>query len=218
MILLTSKFKVINGWSRDELIILASSYSVVVGLFHMIFSRNIDRFSQLVNKGELDQLLLKPASSQFLASFWLIHLPTISRVAAGLIFNFYMLSKLNISISLINLIGFVVLIIFSITLLYAIWFSVIILAIWFPQLSNLTELLYNLGNLSRFPREIYQELKWYIFVFLLPYSLMVATPVKALIGKSLTGDFWMLLGFSAVLLWFSRHFWHFALKFYTSAN
>lgn len=218
MLLLTTRIKTINGWSRNELIILASSYSIVVGLFHVIFARNLDRFSQLINKGELDQLLLKPVSSQFLASFWFVNLATMSRVLGGLVFNFYLLNKLGMSVTFINILGFIVLTIFSLMLLYSIWFLATTLTFWFPQLSNLTELLYTLGNISRFPREVYQELKWYVFLFLLPYSLMVATPTKALINKALTGDFLMLLGFSVGLFILSKFFWRFALRFYTSAN
>lgn len=216
--LLTSKAKSINGWTRDELLILSGAYSIVITLFHMFFSRNFERFSQVINRGELDGILLKPASSQFLMSFWLFHFPNSGRLLMGILFITYMIFKTGLTVSLINVIGFAALAIFSITLLYSIWFITSTLTIWFTTLTNLTDFLYNFTSFGRFPREVYQELKVYVFAFLLPLSLVVATPTKALIGKALAGDIAMLLAFSVIFFLLSGAFWKFALRYYTSAN
>lgn len=216
--LLTSKTKSVNGWSRDELMVMSGAYSIVITTFHILFSRNFERFSKIINKGELDLILLKPIDSQFLVSFWLFHFPNLGRLLMGILFVIYMVSKMHIAVTLINVLGFVALMSFSVTLLYALWFIVSTLTIWFTTLTNLSDLLYNLTSFSRFPREVYQELKEYIFLFLLPISLVIATPVKGLLSKALSGDVWLLLGFSIGLFLLSRAFWKFALRFYTSAN
>lgn len=216
--LLTLRTKFVNSWSRDELMLLAGSYSIVITLFHMLFARNFERFSQIINRGELDLMLLKPVNSQFLISFWLFHFANIIRLIFGLFFVGYMIIKMQLAITLLNLVGAVVLMIFSLTLLYAMWFVIATSTIWFTTLTNLSELLYSVTGLARFPKEIYRELAVYVFAFILPLSLVVATPTKALIGKVLGGDVWLLLGFAVGLFLLSRAFWRFALRFYTSAN
>src|SRR6185312_3229309 len=80
MYILTAKTSSIYGWNRNELLLLAGVYSVSIGIFHTIFSRNFDRFSKVIHLGDLDSILLKPIDSQFSLSFTLFNYMSITRL------------------------------------------------------------------------------------------------------------------------------------------
>lgn len=216
--LLTSKTSSIYGWTRDELILLMALYNIVIGgIFHMFFSRNFDKFSVTVHLGQLDQILLKPIDSQFLLSSLNIGFTQISRIIMGLGVAIYIINKIKLPVTLIHIGEFIALSIVGLILLYSIWFLVLTLTIWFSRLSNLVDLLYHLNDLTRFPPQMFNSIKNYAF-FILPYTLILVTPTKAMLHNLTLVDTAELLFFSLTLFYLSRRFWKFALKYYTSAS
>jgi len=218
IVLLTVNIKSAFGWTRDEMIMIAVSYNIIIAIFHCFFSRNFNRFSYIVDRGELDTLLTKPVASQFLASFWIIDYANIFRVIIGGLIMWYLLVRMQVLITLINILGFFSLAFFGLVILYSIWFIVSTLIIWFPRLSNLVDLLYNLNGLTRFPPDMIYGLKNFFLLFLVPFTLTVALPTKALFNKVLSGDIFFLVTTSFILFYTSRQFWKFALRYYTSAS
>src|SRR3972149_8688112 len=47
IVLLTYRVQSVFGWTREEILLLTGVYSVVIGVFHTLFSRNFVRFSRL---------------------------------------------------------------------------------------------------------------------------------------------------------------------------
>lgn len=218
IMLLTHNAKVVYGWKQDELFLLTGAYSIVVGFFHMIFSRNFDRFSTIIDRGQLDFVLIKPIDSQFLMSFWLTGFTSIFRVILGIVYIFYILSINHISVGVINILSFFILMILGVGILYSLWYIAATIMIWHPRLSNIIEFMFSFNNVTRYPPEMFYSLKNFAVFFLLPFTFVVATPTKVLLHKALLGDLAGLVGFSIFLLLISRWFWKFALKYYTSAS
>lgn len=218
IILLTSKTSIVFGWKREELYILAGCFSIAWGIFITLFSRNFDRFPRIINRGELDLILTKPMDSQFLLSFWIINYTSILRIIIGIIFVFYIAQKTGINIDFQQILGFCLLTIFGLSLLYSIWFLITGITIWFSRLSNITELLYSITSISGRPPEMFKEFSQYVFLFLFPLTLVVATPTRYLLGKGSFENITLLLLISVFFLVASRLFWKFALRFYTSAG
>lgn len=80
ILLLTNVVSSVFGWSRYELLLLASTYNVFVGLYHMVISHSMIRLSEEIYHGRLDFLLLKPTDSQFSATFWIVNFVDAIRV------------------------------------------------------------------------------------------------------------------------------------------
>lgn len=216
--LLTIRTKSAFGWSKNELIILAILYVIIIGLFHFFFTGNFERFSHIIDKGELDFILLKPIDSQFMVTNYLQRFPNLVRVALGVLFLFVYLFITNTHIALIGWIGFSVFIIFGIVLLYSLWMIYCTLLIWFPRLTNLIEFLYTINGMSRYPIEMMYEVKNFILLFILPFSIAIATPAKVLVRATLNGEVVGLVFLSVGLFIASRIFWKYALRHYTSAS
>lgn len=218
IVLLTSRSSVVFGWQRNELLLLNGIYGIVIGCFHVIFSRNFDRFSTIIHYGQLDSYLLKPIDSQFLLTFWLFGYATISRVIIALLFTMHMINQMSLHITAGQLFAGMLLAVCGIILLYSIWFIVITLTMWFTRLSNLTELMFTITGTARYSSEMTRQLGYFIFFFFLPLTLIITVPVKVYVGRLETWEviFLPLLAFG--LFCISRIFWKFALRSYTSAS
>lgn len=217
--LLTARVSNVYGWNREDLLVLTGIYSIFIGIFHMLFSRNFERFSEVINRGYLDSILLKPADSQFLLSFWTINYTSILRIIIGVIFTIYVLYGLlhtTITISILG--GFFVFLLTGILFLYSMWFLISTIIIWFTRLSNLTQLLYFMNGMSRYPKEIFSETRnLFLFIFL-PMVMAVNTPTRIVLKKEADPDFLILAFFAIFTFILSRYFWKFALRYYTSVS
>ena len=218
IVLLTYRVQSVFGWTREEILLLTGVYSVVIGVFHTLFSRNFERFSRLVLYGTLDSVLVKPIDTQFLISFWLVNYAGLFRVVVGAAFIVYLLHALAIAVPASAVAVFSLFLIAGVLLLYSVWFLAATITIWYPRLTNIVDVMYTFSSISRFPREMYQQLSWYIFLFLLQLTFIIVTPVRVLVGKLTPADTIGLVSFAAILFFLSRKFWKFALRFYTSAS
>lgn len=216
--LLTVRTRSAFGWSKNELIILAILYVIIIGFFHFFFTGNFERFSHIIDKGELDFILLKPIDSQFMVTNYLQRFPNLVRVALGILFLFVYLFISNTHVAPAGWVGFCVFIIFGIVLLYSLWLMYCTLLIWFPRISNLIDFLYTINGMSRYPTEMMYEVKNFILLFILPFSIALATPAKVLVRGTLNGEVAGLVFLSISLFIAARIFWKFALRHYTSAS
>lgn len=218
MTLLTLKVDTVYGWKREEILMLTGAYGILIGIFHSTFSKNFERLTLLINRGALDSILLKPLDSQFLVSFWLFNYPGLFRVFAGIIFILYLIVHFSLSIPLVGVLLFPFFLIAGLILLYSIWFIVGTTVFWFTRLTNLVELMYSISGTSRFPREIFEQLTWFVFLLVLPISFIVITPVRVFLGDVHGTEIIGLFVSTGTLFTFSRLFWKHALRSYSSAS
>ncbi len=218
MTLLTSKSSHIFGWQRNELLLVAGVYNVIYSIFYILFARNFEEFSFRVHLGTLDGVLLKPISSQFFMSNWLISLHQVVRFSIGLGFVLYMLHVMHITITPYVVLLFIFLTIFSVMIIYSLWFLIMTLTVWQSHLRNLVELLYSINGITRYPQEMYKRVSVVFFWIVLPLTLVIITPTKLLAGTITAVDVILLAITALILFTLSHFFWKFALRFYVSAN
>lgn len=218
IILLTSRSPVVFGWKREELIFLMGIYNIVIGgIFHGIFSRNFDEFAAIINRGQLDGILLKPIDLQFLMSCSIVMFTQASRSLMGIAVCAYIIITYHLSVTANGIMMFVILSLFGMAVLYSIWYSVMTLTVWNPSLSNLVNLMYQMNDLTRFPPKMFQTVKNYLF-FIIPYTFIIVAPAKALLQRLSFFDTLGLIFFAFLFFFLSRRFWQFALRSYTSAS
>lgn len=218
ILLLTSKTTQVYSWSQGEIILLTAMYSIFIGIFHTIFSRNIEKIPELVDRGYFDLILIKPVDSQFLSSVRYFNYTSISRVVVGIIALIFILVKYNISFSMSNLPIYIILSIFGLGILYNIWFMITTLSFWFTQLNNIHQLMFTIANISRFPPEAFSKIMGYTFLFILPITLIIVSPVKALTDTLSLYDVIAPFVFFICLTILTRKFWLYGLKHYGSAG
>src|SRR5262249_2240164 len=58
----------VAGWTQAEALMLVGIYRIVDGLINLQIAPNMQRLSSYIRHGEMDFILLRPVSSQFLVS------------------------------------------------------------------------------------------------------------------------------------------------------
>ena len=216
--LLTYKNQSAFGWRKEELIILTITFVIISGIQHCFISKNFGEMSRVIDHGLLDSFLLKPVDSQFLLSLTIVNFAGLFRFFFGVVALIVALNRFNIHPSFLNVISYISLMVFGLMSIYSIWYILSTIIIWFPQLDNLVDFLYDLTGISRYPKEMILKTNNYFLFFLLPITIIGATPTRFLFNKILAGDVLLLLVSSIGLFFISRRFWKFALHFYTSAS
>lgn len=218
MYLVTLKTGGVFGWSRGELILIACLYNVIIGIFGFLFVRSMTEFSDLVNTGKFDLILLKPLDSQFYTSTHIAGISSLIRTLLGIILAVVVIVYFRIQIEFLNIILFTLSLVLSLLLLYSLLFFLNTFTIWTPKIDNITELFYTLRAMGRFPRETFRQLSEIFFVFASPFVIVLSTPTKILLGKATLYDLGELALLSILGLIITRYFWQFALRYYTSAS
>ena len=218
ILLLTSQTKSAFGWKSEEIILLTAVFSIIVGIFHSVFARNFEHLPNNILYGKLDSILAKPVDSQFYSSCYTIAYTPLIRIAIGIIAIGIILQTLHISVGIPEVMTFVFVIAFSILLLYSIWSIVITTLFWNPRLSNVVDVMYTITGMVRYPGEMYKNVRSELFIAVLPLTFIAVTPVKVLIRSYGLYDMVGLIGFAVILLFLSRIYWKFALRFYSSAS
>ena len=217
--ILTSRSSSVFGWSRAELFVLIGVFNILVGsTYRMFFARNFDRFTQVIQRGELDAILLKPYSSQFALSFWYISYHNIVRVILSILYTGIALTAAHVPITAIGILEFCCFSIFGLFILYAVWYMVMTTVMWFPDLYNITELLYSVDSITRYPPQILWAMRFAAFIVFFPLTLTVSIPTKALLHTVTLSDAAIIISFGCGLLAASHWFWKFSLRYYTSAS
>lgn len=218
MYILTNRITSAYGWSRNEILLFNGIYGIIVGIFHMTITINMRRFSRVIHQGDLDLILTKPIDSQFSLSLWLTDFTIILRILIALGYTIWFIQLLGIFLSIFQVLGIVVIAVFSLILLYSIWYSVLSLLIYDSSLSNLVLVLYQVESFARFPREVAQQLTNVVFLILLPITLVINTPTRLVLGKISWLDITGLMVVSLTFFFISRRIWLRALRNYVSAS
>jgi ABC-2 type transport system permease protein len=189
-----------------------------VDAFYMIFfSENLDRMSEKVRKGELDLLLAKPISSQFMISCQRVNTAIIGNLVLAVSWLTYALIGLP-DFNWLRLLWLLLLVPAGLLSLYAIRFSFCSLALMFTRADNVQYLWYQLYRLGMRPDSIYAPWLKYMILTLLPVAAVASVPSRALLNPP---DLWLFAWvtiWTAGLLYLSHRFWNFCLKFYSSAS
>ena len=213
-----SNAKDIGGWSFEQALIIQAIYTILNGITNTWFSPNLTEIVKYIREGTLDFVLIKPIDSQFWVSFKRISPTGFIEIFLGLIVLIYCLNLNNISLTIKSLFLLFVTLGCSISILYSLWFLISTTTIWFVKTWNATEVLRSFLYLGRFPLNAFSFPLRVFFSTVIPITFITAIPSEVILGIS---TFWKIILeilVSMTFIIFSRRFWKFALRFYTSAS
>jgi ABC-2 type transport system permease protein len=216
--LIFTNVRQVAGWDLDRMFVLTGSFLIVDGLAFGLFQRNMQRLSELVNKGELDFVLTRPISSQFLVSIRYVDFADLPTTVVGVVYVLIGVGRLGLTPGPLEVGGYVLLVGCALLSLYAIWFMAVTLVLWTGRINNIAAVVEPFQGLARMPSDVYRGLVKQIFTYGLPIAVIATLPSKALLGVLEPGMVPYQIGLTAVLLWGSHRFWHFSLRRYTSAS
>ncbi|QMS87540.1 ABC-2 family transporter protein [Nostoc edaphicum CCNP1411] len=205
-----------SGWSWEAALVVLGIFTLLQGFSATFLASNLNRIVRHVQEGTLDFILLKPIRSQFWLSTHTLSPWGMPDLVFGSIIIGYAGQRLGVGID-DYLLG-VLPLLFSLVILYSLWFMLGATSIWFVKIYNVTEVLRGLLEAGRYPIAAYPTAYRFFFTFVMPVAFLTTVPAQALLGRS---EISWLIGavILAVALFFvSTWFWRFALRFYTSAS
>ncbi len=205
-----------SGWSWEAALVVLGIFTLLQGFSATFLASNLNRIVRHVQEGTLDFILLKPIRSQFWLSTHTLSPWGMPDLVFGSIIIGYAGQRLGIGID-DYLLG-VLPLLFSLVILYSLWFMLGATSIWFVKIYNVTEVLHGLLDAGRYPIAAYPTAYRFFFTFVIPVAFLTTVPAQVLLGRSEIS--WLIsAAILAVALFFvSTWFWRFALRFYTSAS
>lgn len=207
----------LTGFSLDQAVLFFLIFSLVDTLAQFLF-RGVYRFRSSVVSGSFDLDLLKPLPALFYPVFgWMDILDAITLVPFIGYMAYFIISH-GLAVSLISLAGFILMIINSLLIAFAFHLFICSVCIITLSIDYLTWLYRDLTALGRFPTDIYPNKIRFILTFIVPVTVLMTIPAKALLGMVTGWSLFVYFAFGIVTVYLSLRFWQFALKKYSSAS
>lgn len=183
IILITNISNGIAGWTPSEVMLINLTFTLTTVLSSFLFISGLQRFSESLNKGNIDRYLYLPVDLQFTSMMSLFDWSQIFRIIASILLIIWVIVKFNISVNIGNIFLYIYLILIS-TLIMPLFVLIITSSIfWFNRVRNIHLFGVILLEQGKMPTEIFKGL-WYIFFSTIIPLLFVATvPVGILTGK-----------------------------------
>lgn len=218
MLFVFGNVRTIGDWDRDRIIILTGTYQFVVSVVYLLFDTNMQRLSELVNKGELDFVLVKPLSSQFMVSTRYVTFNQLPAAIASAAYVGYGLNQIGQPPGPFEAVAYGILVVSAIVAFYALWFMSVTLSLWSGRINNIAFLIQPLMEMARVPADVFAGVFRPLFTFVIPIAMIATVPTKALLGllDPVLAGYSLFVAFSLAAL--SNRWWHFSLRRYSSAS
>ena len=214
-----------SGWRQYEFFVFLSTTLFVNSLVQAFFMPNAEEFSELIRRGGLDYVLVKPIDTQFLVSLQQVEWSSLANFVFGGCLLGYSLYQLDYRPGWFQVLAYPFYVGCGVVILYSLMIALASTSIWLGRNQSLYNFWFYLTNFSRYPMEIYRGPvgDWLrrLFTFLVPVLVVVNVPAR-LLAKPLEPDHWWLMGYALVAtvmsFWAGRWVFQRALESYRSAS
>lgn len=207
----------IGDWNRQQMRVFLGMLFIVDALFMIFIQENCDRFADKVRKGELDFILAKPVSSQFLVSFQKVATASFGNLLIALVFFLYSAAQLE-GFHWYRLFWLILVIPTSFIITYTSRFFFACLNLIFVKAESVNFLWYNCYKLGMRPDSIYAPVMKLILLTVFPMAFIASVPTRVILEPpNALLLFWSLV-IGPLFLYLSHRFWNFSLRFYSSAS
>ena len=209
----------INGLKPDEILLFIGTFVMLTGVYAGLYMINNFTFRSKIVTGDLDVLLTKPVSLQFMATLRQADLTLFGvDVIAGLILVVLAWSRLALPLTLATVGGYLVFVGISCVVGYCLFFLPQIFSFWMMNTSAIAEITDSLWDINSMPMGIYTDGVRFVGVFVLPVFVITNFPPLVALGKMpVPYGLWSLV-LPFALLFVVRTLWSRGLKRYSSAS
>ncbi len=206
-----------SGWTLEKTKVFLGLLFVTDSVFMIVLSDNLDGFTNLIKRGDLDLLLTKPVSSQFMISFQKVSvslIPSFAISSSYFIYSVYHLPNLQWE----RVLWLLLFVPCGLICLYSIRFMLSATSVLFSKADHLQFLWYSAYHLGTKPDAIYPPWIRFLLMSVLPVSMVASVPARFVTEEP---DWWILVWtifWSLSLLQMTRVYWKFVLRRYVSAS
>ena len=204
------------GWSMYETLLIQAIFLLSRGISQPFFWGLVWTVHRQVREGVFEITLLKPRSEILVCMTMNIDIQSFGRLAGGLAFFFYVLSKLP-PVGAGGYLSFLLMFMFSMVMLFSL--ALIMAATLFVWIGNsrLMELMDTLLEFAKYPGSIFSSVYQLLTSVIVPVGMIALFPARALLGRPqplLLVSMLAVFCFAAAAL----GFWKTMVKKYTGAG
>lgn len=209
----------INGFAPDEILLFSGTFVMLTGVYAGLFMINIFGLRNKIKDGELDLLLTKPVSLQFMATIRQSDLTILGvDLIAGVIMVAIAWARLDIPVSLVNLGGYTGFLIISSLVSYSLFLLPNLLSFWLLNTSAIAEITDSFWDFNCMPMTIYTRWIKLVGVFVLPIFVLTNFPPLFVLGKMRPAYLIWSAILPLLMLYIVRIVWRKGLRKYNSAS
>ena len=190
----------VNGWDKYRMLMLTFQGGLMDSVFTFLIVPGLKRLPEMINTGTLDFILLKPLNQRFTISFNEFDIPQIKNIIINITGLTYCFIKLNIRMTPLKLLLYILLSLNGFFLIYSIMFILMSLAFWFMRMDIVMGIGSELITIGNKPMQIYPQLLQKILIFVIPLFVCFNFPILFAV-KDLSVSY-ILYSFAASFIFF----------------
>ncbi len=190
----------VNGWDKYRMLMLTFQGGLMDSVFTFLIVPGLKRLPEMINTGTLDFILLKPLNQRFNISFNEFDIPQIKNIIINITGLMYCFIKLNIRMTPLKLLLYILLSLNGFFLIYSIMFILMSLAFWFMRMDIVMGIGSELITIGNKPMQIYPRLLQKILIFVIPLFVCFNFPILFAV-KDLSVSY-ILYSFAASFIFF----------------
>lgn len=216
--LIFSKGNGIEGWNYDQIMLLVSFYTMIDAFTWSIFYPNMQAYTKEIFNGELSRYLLLPVNSVYLILSRHATYDNLPRFFVGLFVLIHTINKLNLALSIWQILLSIIVFCFGILLVYSCWFILATIAFWVERLENINEIMPQLRTLYQVPASVFTGIPGFVISFIVPLGLITTLPSEIILGSQ--NNFFIIFLILSSLAFFAIAviFFKFSIKKYSSVG
>lgn len=208
----------VKGWSAGQAIALVGVYQVMASMLAAFVTPNLTRMHSYVTRGDLDQVLIRPVSSQlYVMARWFSPAELIG-VGSGLVVVVVGLFEAGITPSPLDALMALMWLVIGLLLVSCLWANLAYLEFWFQGSDPIADLIFDLLGAGRYPIAFFPRAAQVVLTVVVPVGVATTVPVRALTGAFDVAWLPVGIGGLALALVFTRLHWTAALRKYSSAS
>ncbi|MBN1992310.1 MAG: ABC-2 family transporter protein [Anaerolineae bacterium] len=209
----------INGLSPDEILLFIGTFVTLTACYAGLFMLNNFRLRLKIRDGELDLLMTKPVSLQFMVTLRMTDMTIFAVDAiAGLIIVAVAWARLSIPLNLVTVGGYAGFMIISVLVSYSLFLLPQILSFWLINTSAIAEVSDLFWDFNNMPMDIYPRWIQQLGIFVLPIFVISNFPSMFVLQRMPPVYLAWATTLPIVLLVILRRLWKQGLKNYNSAS
>ncbi len=174
----------INGLTPDEVLVFFGSYMIATGPYAGLYMMNLFGIGRQVQSGELDLLLVKPVSLQFILTLRRSDLALFTvDVLLGIVAVIVGLTRMAMPVGILDILGYVGYMITGSLIAYAMFLLPQVLAFKLVKTNALAGMVDSSWDFNNMPMGIYNRLIQQIGVFVVPIFVITNFPALFLLKK-----------------------------------
>ncbi|MCB0336810.1 MAG: ABC-2 family transporter protein [Bdellovibrionales bacterium] len=206
------------GWQHHEVVFFVAGGLILDAVFMTFIARNIWDIPRLINKGELDFLLIRPVPTLFLMMSRHFELSSFLNLLVSFGVLIFGTTLFPDPLSMSAWFGWLLFLLNGMLLMVCLRMFTVLPVFWTHSNFGFHMLFMSLEQVTERPEVIFRGVSHVIFTTVFPFLVMTSFPARWVFGSLSSFECLYALMLSACFWLFTRYVWQRGLRVYSSAS